>query len=172
MSKDENDRATSDIFGGVDPGAAAVVERAKAEALEDLHLASEHNLVRVDAYIKDETKAEKLTKNAERQKRFAEKQKASGLAKAFIPAEVAEAIKTVEGGFPAWLEQQRAAAVASVQPEQAPQAAAAPAQPAAAPAAPAPAQLTAEQERLIAVGRSVERLTGWRRWLVYSLLGH
>ena len=167
MSKDPFDNKTPDMVGGVDPGAVAVVEKAKAEALEDLHLASEHNLVRVDAYIKDKTKAEKLTKNAERQKRFAEKQKASGLAKAFIPAEVAEAIKTVDGGFPAWLEQQRAAAVASVHPAPAPETTPAPAQPAAAPTV---AQLTPEQERLIALGKAVERLAGWRRSLTFWLI--
>lgn len=95
MSKDETDNKTVDLFGGPDASVVAVIE----QATEDAHLASEHSLIAVRAYIKDESKAAKKTKNAERQKRFAEKQAEAGLKKAFIPAEVADALKQEDAGL-------------------------------------------------------------------------
>lgn len=155
MAKDETDSKTGDLLG--DGDASRRVTGVVEQALEDAHLASEHKLVPVRAYIKDEAKADKKTKNAERQKRFAEGKKAEGLTKAFIPAAVADAIKQEKGGFSAWLEKQKAGAVPPVQP-------------APGPAAQAAAQLTPEQQRLIYIGTKVERLTGWRRWMVLALL--
>lgn len=138
--KDITDTKTVDFIGGEpDPAVASMV----VQAVEDAHLAAEHKLVAVKAYIKDEAKADKKTKNAERQQRFLEKQKESGMTKAFIPADVAEAVKLEPGGFPAWLEKQKVA--------------------------PAPVPVVDDGAR--AIGQRVLRLTGWRRVLVRRLLG-
>lgn len=178
MTKDE--KITQDVVNKV----ADVVN----QALEDAHLAAEHKLIPVRAYIRDEEKAEKLTNNAERQKRFLEKKKESGETKAFVPVAVAEAIKE-KGGFDAWLESQKTIVqVEKITEIQVP--------------GPeriveklieievlgperivekivervvevvkeVPVKLTSEQERLVVLGRSVSVLGGWRRALINALL--
>lgn len=155
------------------PGAAGEdtrpMEAVMEQAREDLHLAADHGLIAVKAYIKDEGKAKKKTAAAERQERFQEKKKAEGLVKTFVPATVAEAVKATEGGFDAWLQAERTKAVEAAQVQRSPTTPATPAAPAPAPKV-APQALTAAQVRLIAIGDKVEKLQGWRRSLALWLI--
>lgn len=139
---------------GVDQAAVKQVADVVLQAIEDAHLAADHKLIAVRAYIRDEQKAEKLTATNERQKKFVEKQKEAGLKKAFIPEIVADAIKQA-GGFDQWLESQKPAAVEIPGPELVVQ---------------VPTILTNEQNRLINLGERVDRLTGWRRDLINWLV--
>ena len=75
------------------------------ERLEDDHLAREHGLVKVSAYVRDEQAAKKRTAVAERVKKSREKKREAGLVQAYLPAEVAEAIKA--GGWDAWIAAQK-----------------------------------------------------------------
>lgn len=153
--------------GGEDTRPMAVVME---QAREDLHLAADHGLIAVKAYIKDEGKAKKKTAAAERQERFQERKKAEGLVKTFVPATVAEAVKATEGGFDAWLQAERVRAVEAAQVNTSP-APATPATPAPTPAPKvAPQALTAAQVRSIAIGDKVQNLTGWRRSLALWLI--
>lgn len=103
---------------------------------EDLQLARDYHLVKVAAYIKDETKAMQKTKNAERVAKHRQKVKEAGLVPVAIPAEIADAIKT--DGIDAWANKR--------------------------------ATLSDEDKRLIALGRSVELLRGWRHSLVMWII--
>lgn len=138
------------------------------ERLEDTHLAREHGLVPVKAYIHDAERAEKRTANAERVARHREKKKAEGLQPVDLPAEIAARIREV--GLQEFLDQIRGAGPRQVRVEvqvekpvevvrevlkvervEVPVL--------------TPAKLTAEQNRLISLGQKVERLPTWRRWL-------
>jgi hypothetical protein len=105
MAIQPEDKKTADIFDLQPAIAAAAVEK------EDLYLAEHHDLVRVQAYIKNPETAKAKTSNNLRQARFAEKLKKEGLVKTHIPAESAQAIKQA-GGFSAWLDAQKVSAVA------------------------------------------------------------
>lgn len=151
MATQPEDQKTADIF---DHPAVTDAKRA-AEKAEELHLAAEHKLIKVDAFIRDERKAEKRTKTAERVDKFREKQRAAGLVQFAIPAEVAASVKTTEGGFAAWLQAQKAAPVEKiVEVERI-----------------VPVELSVDEKRLIKIGRLVESSRGWRRSLIKRLLG-
>lgn len=174
--KDSADDKTLDLIEGESAMKDRVTDVIK-QATEDAHLAAEHKLVAVRAYILDEDKADKLTNNAERQKRFLEKKKESGETKAFVPVAVAEAIKE-KGGFQAWLESEKVAPVVveKLVPVPGPERIVEQIKEVPGPERvvevikEVPAKLTAEDGRLIGLGRSVESLSGWRRALVNALL--
>lgn len=158
MAQQPEDKQTADIF---EHPALQADEKAKREA-EELHLAEEHALVPVRAFIKDPARAEKKSKGAERVAKHRAKQAEAGLVSLPIPKEAAEAIKATEGGWHTWLALQKSPQL-DLQPAQPPTPQPAP--------KPEPVRLTAEQERLIALGRRVEALRGWRRLLVSRFLG-
>lgn len=186
MAKDVEDNKTPDLLGDSDLVVSAVIE----QAYEDAHLAQEHQLVAVRAYIKDAVSAKEKTGNALRQAKYSEKLKAAGLVKAHIPAEVASEIKVV-GSFETWLEAQKASAVAPVEkvvtvpgPERIVE-------------VPGPERIVyrdvpvpgpervIEVEKIVqvptpptekglyfrALGKRVDSLVGWRRALVMALIG-
>lgn len=135
------------------------------QQLEDQHLAHDHRLVKVQAYIKDKDKAEKKTANAKRVADFRERQKEAGLVQTALPSEVAQSIKDA-GSFEAWMDGVRSSPPRTVEKvvevekkvevvrevlkvER----------------VDVPASLSAGQVRLIELGRAVEQLPAWRRWL-------
>lgn len=153
MAIQPEDQKTADIFEHPMMTDEATQQRI-ADQKEELHLAAEHKLVKVQAFVRNEVKAEKKTKTAERVQKFREGQKAAGLMQVAIPKEVAEAVKATDGGFTSWLAAQKTAPIeriVEVQKE-------------------VPAALTSDQLRLIAVGRAVESATGWRRSILRALL--
>lgn len=163
MATQPEDQKTADIF---DHPAVTDAKRA-AEKAEELHLAAEHKLIKVDAFIRDERKAEKRTKTAERVDKFREKQRAAGLVQFAIPAEVAASVKTTEGGFAAWLQAQKAAPVEKiVEVERI-----VPVEKIVEVERPVPVELSVDEKRLIKIGRLVESSRGWRRSLIKRLLG-
>lgn len=112
----------------------------------DDHLAKEHGLVKVTAYVPDERKAKRsgthkkgAKSGAKRQRKHRAKLKQAGLKMAPIPESVAVAMKAA-GSFEQWLQKQ------STQ------------------------TLTPEQRRCIGIGRRVLRTTGLRRWTVFTLI--
>lgn len=158
MATQPEDKKTADIF----EHPAVTEQKRTQEQEEELHLAAEHRLVKVQAFIRDPAKAEKKTMGAERVEKHREKQKAAGLVQFAIPQEVAAAVKQTEGGFTSWLAAQKAAPVERVvevekrvEVEKLVE---------------VPADLSGDQKRLIAIGRAVESATGWRRSLVRWLL--
>lgn len=186
--KDSADDKTLDLIHGESAVKDRVTDVIK-QATEDAHLAAEHKLVAVRAYIRDEDKAEKLTNNAERQKRFLEKKKESGETKAFVPVAVAEAIKE-KGSFEAWLQSQKIAPAVVEKEVPGPERIVEVIKEVPGPerivelikevpgperivevVKEVPAKLTTEQDRLIALGRSVAALSGWRRALINVFLG-
>lgn len=162
MAIQNEDSKTADIFN-IEP------------AIEEAHLAREHGLVKVSAYIKDASKAEKKTSNAARQERHREKLREAQLVQMPIPKEIAEAVKNTEGGFPAWLEAQKAVPVQAervVEVEKIIEKEVRVEVPVTVERiVEVPAQLTGDQKRLIDVGRAVESATGLRLWIIKSLLG-
>lgn len=167
--KDPHDKVTGDMLpGSVDPAVAAVVE----QAIEDAHLAAEHYLIPVKAYVRDKSKAKKVTANNERQKRFVEKKKAEGLTKAFIPQMAAAAIKET-GDFNRWLDGEKAAAVSRVEfvgPDLPGRVVEVEKLVEVRIEVPVPANLSDVEKRRLKIGRAVEKLTGWRRAVVHRLL--
>jgi hypothetical protein len=155
MTRQAEDTRTADIFDMT--GARMSDESKEPEEEEDLHLAAHHHLVKVQAYIRDEKKAEKKSAIAERVAKHREKKKSSGLVALTVPVEIAQAIKSTVGGFDAWFTAQKAAPVVVEVPgpERVVEV-----------VKEVPAVLTPDQERLIGLGRSIDSLTGWRRWLV------
>jgi hypothetical protein len=180
MAIQAEDTKTADIFDMT--GAKMNDESEGTEEAEDLHLAAHHHLVKVQAYIRDEKKAEKKTAIAERVAKHREKQRSAGLVSVAIPATVAEAIKKLDGGFDAWLESQKVAPVEIEKVVEVVKEVPGPERVVEVlkevPGSErivevikvVPAVLTSDQERLIGLGRSIESLTGWRRWLVAACL--
>lgn len=103
---------TGDVLNHPTNDAVAQALAAEQEA-EDMHLAAEHKLVKVQAYIRDEKKAEKKSAVAERVAKHREKLKSEGLVQAAIPADIANSIKTA-GGFAEWFETQKPAPVEKI----------------------------------------------------------
>ena len=139
---------------------------------EDTHLAAKYHLVPIKAYIKSANVAKSKTANAARQARYAEKKKAEGLTKVLIPIEAAKSIK--DNGFSAWLAAQvkevtiykdrvvekevpvykdrdvvKTVYVDRVSPD----------------------ALTEGELYLITLGKKVEKVDGWKRFLVNKIIG-
>lgn len=151
MAVQPEDQKTADIFDHP----SAVEAKKAAEKAEVLHLAAEHKLIPIHAFMRDERKADKKTATAARQDKHREKLKSAGLVQAAIPKSMADEIKATEGGVDAWLAQRSVQTERVVEVEKVIE---------------VPADLSSDQKRLIALGRSVEASTGWRRSIIKSLL--
>lgn len=145
----------------VPPPESAAIEEVPpltaTQAYEDLHLAAEHALVKVTAYIKDETKAKAKTQNAQRVAKHRQKVRDAGFIAVPVPVEIADAVKQTEGGFPAWLDRMKATAAAPQSIEKIVEVR-------------VPAELNTDQVRQIELGQRVENLIGWRRGVANWLL--
>lgn len=176
MAIQPEDRTTADIF----EHPSVTEQKRVAQAAEELHLAAEHKLVKVQAFIRNEKKADKKTAGAERVEKHREKLKAAGLVSFAIPREVAEAAKNTEGGFVSWLDAQKSMPVervverivevekiveVSVNVERIVEVEKIIIE---------KVQLSLSQTdlNLIAIGKSVESLTGIRRFLIKKLIGY
>lgn len=165
MAVQPEDKQTADILGELinHPTNDEAAQAAKAARdAEDMHLAADHHLVKVQAYVRDDKKAEQKSKGAERVKKFREKLKAEGLVQLAVPAEIAEAVKATGGDMNVWLASRTTTK---------------PADPVTVEVVKeviktVPAALTVQQQNDIAVGRAVAGLSGWRRWLVSLALGY
>lgn len=155
MAQQPDDNKTADIFD-------------LDQAREDLVLARDHHLVKVQAYIRDDAKAAKKTAGAERVEKFREKQKAAGLVSVAIPKEVAEAVKATEGGFAAWLEAQKPAPVEKIVNVPGPERIVIQEKPV---EVFVKEPLGSDEYRALEIGQKVQKLTGWRRSLVNFLAG-
>jgi len=76
-------RVNNDLFGDAPPPAFDQVE-------EDLHLAADHALIKVTAYIRDEDKARQRTKNAARVAKHREKVRDAGMVSPELAREYAK----------------------------------------------------------------------------------
>lgn len=137
------------------------------QAREDLHLAQEHSLIKVHAYVVDKEKAKQRSKskNAERVARFREKQKAAGIAQITVPSTVAEAVKAA-GGFSAWLVEQ-GGFVGPLPPVEVVREVEVPVEV----VREVPRAHSVEEVAVMELGRAVAGLSGWRRALVRLISG-
>jgi hypothetical protein len=179
MAIQPEDQRTADIFDIQPAIEAAAIEK------EDAELAEHYNLVKVQAYVRDKKAAKRKTANAERQAKFAEKLKSEGLVKAHIPAPAAAAIREA-GGFAAWFDAQKATSVAPVVerievpvpgpvtieyrdvpgPERIVERLVEIEKVVSVPASP-----TEKDIRLRSLGKRCAMLSGWRRVVVFKILG-
>lgn len=171
------------------------------EPRRDERLADEFDLVRLRApvYVLDQAAARKRSKGAERVARHRERQAAAGLVPTTAPADLVEQVKAA-GGWPAW-QQAQAKAAAEAAARTAPKPAPVPPAPPPAPPVlppdveaqmrqmgfeqwldvyvehylanlpPPEPQLSPKDKQRIELGRRVAHLKGWRRTVVYALLG-
>lgn len=149
MAVQPEDRATADIF-----------DHPSKTAQEELHLAAEHHLVKVQAFIRDPKKAEKKTKGAERVAKHREKLKEAGLVQTSIPATIAQQIKET-GDFDKWLSAQKIETVVEKPIEKIVEKTVEKL---------IPIELSAEQIELIELGKQVKKQTGIRAKLISFLM--
>lgn len=156
--------------------------------------------VRAPVYLLDKAAARQRSKGADRVAKHREKLAAEGLIPTSVPADLVAQVKAA-GSWPAWLEAQKKAAevaakAAAEAAKPAPKPPAAPPFPSVLPpeielqmrqagsfdawlsvyevayeARRPRSQPTQKDSRLLSFGKRVENLTGWRRSLVFALLG-
>lgn len=156
------------------------------ERLETDHLAREHGLVPVKAFVKDPDAAKKRTGAADRMAKMRERQKEAGLVSTAIPADAAAAIK--EKGWQAWLDAQRSAPPREVErviEVEKPvevikettkevlkvERVEVPVEKRVEIIKEVPAKLQPEQLEALTLGRKVKQATGFKRWMLERLLG-
>ncbi|TFW06145.1 hypothetical protein E4K72_10490 [Oxalobacteraceae bacterium OM1] len=106
--KDEDGEQPKDDGTGVPPndqpkkkdGAGVPPDEQPAD--EEAHLAREHGLIRMSAYIPDPGKGKSRSSDAKRTAKLRAKDAANGIVLAKVPVEYAAAFKE-EGGFADWL---------------------------------------------------------------------
>ena len=151
MAAQPEDDKTQDLLGAVIDHPAKVRQEEEekqrekeAQAAEELHLAAEHNLVAVRAFIVDKEKSEKKTKGAARVEKHREKEKADGITTIKAPLVIAEQLKKDGVTLEKWLENE-------IKTKSKP--------------------LSVEQNQLIEMGKKVVNLRGWKRVFVLKILG-
>lgn len=168
MAIQPEDIKTADIFDIQPAIEAAAIEK------EDAHLAEHFNLVKVQAYVRDKKAAKKKTANAERQAKHAEKLKAEGLVKSYVPAPIGAAIREA-GGFAAWFDAQKAVApvvervevpVIEYRDVPGPERVVEVEKVVRIPDSP-----TEKDVKLRSLGKRCSQLSGWRRAVVFKILG-
>jgi hypothetical protein len=143
-------------------------------------LRTEFDLVRErrPVYVLDTNEAKKRTGNAERVAKFREKQAQAGLVPTAVPAELLAAVKTA-GGWEAWAKAQKAAVAAPAKEVPAApvkEVLVAPAVEVKRPkqpetVAPVVQKPSPEESKTREIGRKVQTLKGWRRRIVFMMLG-
>jgi hypothetical protein len=150
------------------------------EPRRDDRLRTEFDLVRErrPVYVLDTTEAKKRTDNAQRVAKFREKQANAGLISAAVPAELLAMVK-VAGGWDAWVAAQKAVVVppvkeAKVDPVK--EVLVVPAVEVNRPrvpevVTPVVQKPSAQDVELRQIARKVQVLKGWRRKLVFMMIG-